>query len=311
MTRWVDALDVQLEIYESMVSQDGREFGRGYFASAYKSPTQGERRRALWTSEQDAARYGEQWTMEVGASLFNADPVYVDPDMMTVVEAAVQTFEPEAIRAEDLIVPTGLLILPRHMNLVDEEGRTLTWSIAFWRSYPDGLHLVLFHDSHAPDDFEHTDRTLRHKLGWNSARYLPTHVTNWTFGELHPGHDVAVGKTAHTQVQATWRLLVQHLADPARMRPPRAFLKRAQRARMTHENVVVVRLRRPPEDHHSRDAEPTSVQWSRRWVVGGHWRNQWYPSLGLHRQIWISPFVKGPDDAPLVVSKGRVFALVR
>lgn len=41
--------------------------------------------------------------------------------------------------------------------------------------------------------------------------------------------------------------------------------------------------------------------WSHRWLVSGHWRNQWYPSEGVHRPIWIDAFVKGPSDAPLLV----------
>ena len=41
--------------------------------------------------------------------------------------------------------------------------------------------------------------------------------------------------------------------------------------------------------------------WSHRWLVSGHWRNQWYPSEGVRRPIWIDAFVKGPSDAPLLV----------
>jgi hypothetical protein len=35
-------------------------------------------------------------------------------------------------------------------------------------------------------------------------------------------------------------------------------------------------------------------------VVRGHWRNQWYPSLNARRPLWIAPYLKGPDDAPLL-----------
>jgi hypothetical protein len=41
-------------------------------------------------------------------------------------------------------------------------------------------------------------------------------------------------------------------------------------------------------------------------MVRGHWRNQWYPSLNAHRQRWISPYVKGPEDEELVL-KDRVW----
>ena len=36
-----------------------------------------------------------------------------------------------------------------------------------------------------------------------------------------------------------------------------------------------------------------------RWLVLGHFRNQWYRSEQTHKVIWIAPYVKGPDDAPL------------
>jgi hypothetical protein len=43
-------------------------------------------------------------------------------------------------------------------------------------------------------------------------------------------------------------------------------------------------------------------QWSHRWVVSGHWRQQPYgPGRTLRKTIWIDPFVKGPDDRPLIV----------
>lgn len=43
-----------------------------------------------------------------------------------------------------------------------------------------------------------------------------------------------------------------------------------------------------------------SREWRHRWVVRGHWRNHWYPSLKDHRPVWISPYLKGPADAPLL-----------
>jgi hypothetical protein len=50
-------------------------------------------------------------------------------------------------------------------------------------------------------------------------------------------------------------------------------------------------------------------EWSHRWVVRGHWREQWYPSEGVHRLIWIEAFVKGPEDRPLII-KDTVFSVV-
>lgn len=72
--------------------------------------------------------------------------------------------------------------------------------------------------------------------------------------------------------------------------------------------MTVVRLRRPrsaPSD------EERDVNWAHRWIVSGHWRNQWFPSLKTHRQVWIGSYVKGPEDKPLLLRRGRAFELVR
>lgn len=37
-----------------------------------------------------------------------------------------------------------------------------------------------------------------------------------------------------------------------------------------------------------------------RFPVRGFWRNQWYPSRGVHRPRWIDPHWRGPEDAPIV-----------
>jgi len=40
-----------------------------------------------------------------------------------------------------------------------------------------------------------------------------------------------------------------------------------------------------------------------RWIVDGHWRNQWYPGSGVHRPRYIDAHVKGPEGAPLRVKE--------
>lgn len=45
-----------------------------------------------------------------------------------------------------------------------------------------------------------------------------------------------------------------------------------------------------------------TVDWSRRWMVRGHWRLQPYgPGRSLRKSRWIDPYVKGPEDKPLDV----------
>ena len=52
----------------------------------------------------------------------------------------------------------------------------------------------------------------------------------------------------------------------------------------------------------TRSDEPGTVDWTHRWLVRGHWRQQPH---GFNRQLrrlkWIDPYVKGPEDKPLDV----------
>lgn len=74
--------------------------------------------------------------------------------------------------------------------------------------------------------------------------------------------------------------------------------------------VKVIQLRRLEPVAASTEPAERTVEWTHRWIVSGHWRNQYLPSCGLQRQQWIDPHVKGPDDLPLVV-KPTVYNVAR
>jgi hypothetical protein len=92
---------------------------------------------------------------------------------------------------------------------------------------------------------------------------------------------------------------------------------RAQRRRLERENlpseVLVIQFRKTRYTS-AEGGEERNVNWSHRWIVGGHWRWQPYkdPASGgeIKKRIWISPYVKGPDDKPLK-TKERVYVLAR
>jgi hypothetical protein len=48
------------------------------------------------------------------------------------------------------------------------------------------------------------------------------------------------------------------------------------------------------------NAERNSRDWHCRWVVRMHKVRQWYPSQQRHKVIYRGPYVKGPDDKPLL-----------
>lgn len=104
--------------------------------------------------------------------------------------------------------------------------------------------------------------------------------------------------------KALWLLLGQgNVTEIDRMPLPRAQRKRAERMGRYPE-VRVIRLPR-----HVSDSDGTrDVAWRSRWIVSGHWRRQpWGPGRQKIRPVWIAPYLKGPEDAPLKPQAHRLF----
>jgi hypothetical protein len=74
-------------------------------------------------------------------------------------------------------------------------------------------------------------------------------------------------------------------------------------------DVKVIQLRRHESEHHESPVNSRPVDWSCRWIVNGHWRNQ--PYKDKHELIYIMPYVKGPEDQPLKVPSHTVYAVNR
>lgn len=105
-------------------------------------------------------------------------------------------------------------------------------------------------------------------------------------------------------------LMEQRILTTRREPLDRARRRRIARAGLERDHLQVVTLRRYQE--RGADAEHAAeVDWSCRWIVRGHWRQQYYASTGEHRPKWIMPFVKGPEDKPMKDDQRRVYAAVR
>lgn len=95
---------------------------------------------------------------------------------------------------------------------------------------------------------------------------------------------------------ALWLLLNQTIVSVEEEKPDRAAGRRAIKKGFP-PRVTTISLRRTE----SRPSEGEShVEWHHRWIVRGHWRWQACgPGRSERVRIWIAPFVKGPEDAPL------------
>jgi len=148
--------------------------------------------------------------------------------------------------------------------------------------------------------------TVAHQFMWSwgsSPWQDEDKLDEWasaTGEEIEDVRDLAESQVV--MVQAFWRLASQFRPLPERA--PRGIWRDYTRRVRPQKDVTAVRLRRGRE---SEPSEPAGRGLSVQFTVRGHWRNQHFASLGpaddpnSHRQIWISPYIKGPEGAPFVV----------
>jgi len=145
-------------------------------------------------------------------------------------------------------------------------------------------------------------RSLSGPLNWDNEALIAYGGDQEARYKPGASHDAKLDEFApwSQALRAAWLLMSQpQIADVEEMEPTRAARRRAQRAGLDVQAVRVLHLRRLERDQGGPQDEAASRDYTCRWMVRGHWRQQWYPSRGVHRPIWINPHIKGPDDKPL------------
>jgi hypothetical protein len=328
MAEWVKAAEAQLELHRWFTSEKGRRWTRGWIhAETRNDPAKGDMYSLLNAVESQ--------------KLLTADAIWVAPEISDVIDAARESFRPEPMEQEDFITHTGFLYFDKPLYMLDRNYKRVSVGAISWcpvvfkpedeptpELEEEGSLLV---NSLAPEDLPNGETTWGMCFAiYSSARaegdaysethrkaveiegateLIPLHYASIIFGnELDEGQTLdAEGRyTAADEwwklVQTSLRLMQQRIATHSDAALPRPTRKRAARAGLSLNEVMVVRLRRPTVKQNG-DDEGTTVEWTHRWIVDGHWRNQWYPSRMSHRQVWISPYVKGPDDKELIVKR--------
>jgi hypothetical protein len=315
MHAWEEALELRAETEAWWRTPDGERFSE-HWARA-ESIGRGEEMKAPYVHLVEAAKFA------------TATPMFVADDMMALWQHALQDFPGESIEESDLPIPAGFVLLPHPWEVHDIRGdayqvRAFAW-IQVRRGEKDAVNISVY--IHRDDESESAELT-RFTYGGLAPTLHFFHATTIAFGETYTAPDVwhsALGNEIDDEavenavrtirgIQAFWRLSFQEIGKPYALEATRPVRKRfARRFKDRPVPLVTVIALRPyrqdgPKPHE--DAEVGSVAWSHRWIVSGHWRRQWYSSLGLHRAIYIAPFEKGPDDKPLVL-KDKVYGWVR
>lgn len=232
--------------------------------------------------------------------LERAGTYHITSDMTAIAEAAGGSMPTQVLQDGDWPSPYGFMLYDRPLALPSPtqviNGRSASDPIGFlWALRPTESNIVL--------------ATLGRAR--STGVIEPRGTFSWNLGEVPTdmGDDGDSWRPYLPCLLATWTLMQQSLA--ARETVPAARAERRRCARIgLPENVVVVQLRKFETARTVVDQDGTEIDWSHRWLVSGHWRNQYLPSRQTHRQQWISGYVKGPPDKPLIV-KERVSTWVR
>lgn len=275
---------------------------------------------------------------------------YVAPDMMRLAIGAMEQLPDDAeVRKESPMSPQGFLWMPEPLRIMDVRGRLLAVNAILWSAFGDGVTVWLLADKYDPlnDAFQRAQgfdndemRTMPRLTPWHGmsiifgkplpttlmlqgqkpippdvpveVRQSPTGDIAWAIGDdgmvaedMHP-----VAKPAHEAQFLTvlWRLMRQTVVSVREEEVGKRARRLAEKHLNPKRHVTVIELRK--HEYHGKGDRTWSLD--HRVLVQGHWRWQWYGS-GEDRwgdYIYIHPYVKGPDGAPLVMTD-TVIGLLR
>lgn len=285
-----------------------------------------------------------------------AETHYVSHSVLTAVVAAAESAEPEPLYPTDLPAPAGLIVFEYPLMLpdIDAEGRWsddvqvairgILWSTRNVTRFTEdnepyeglGIRYVMY-SSYDSFDFKNAVGEMG-----EGAKRLGTWVVDssgWSFGtpwkdggwEDDTSHGAVHASSAMVRrfllayMRWTWdRILVPRTHTPKK--PERKRFLRATGRPPEDGYVKVLRLRREVEMEEAgfdREAiEAAGFKYGHQWQVRGHWRRQYYKTLGparlpdgsfnqdSHRLVWIDEHLSGNPFGPLIAGH-NVSAAVR
>lgn len=299
-----------------------------------QSPLRSEQR----TDEQAIAAFETMYQAARGAYCYN-----VSADMTRLIQHAANLLE-DTDQFDPALAPTGcglayfdggivstdargkpmivnwLLWGPGHFRLLEGDTSTVHAG-AMISQFND---MILQPDRISVDLLEKYGRRVRGALGRWGFMGIDAHTAGERLGPpftapgpeqyleiMADGDTPTPGTNMVRLAHAFWLLLNQTITYSSEVRGmPPAVKGVAKRARVPGR-VTTVELRRRVNVCERQPGDERPVEWSHRWIVRGFWRWQRYgPGNTLRKRIWIDPYVKGPEDAPLAVTE-RVYHLKR
>lgn len=306
--RWTDTIELRHIQDRFWKSEQGTKFSRILTETGWES------------SDGTEDKPTPEWMAQAMRTTFaQAESTWIGAEMLDLIEEASSSLpEDTTLDMEDLAFGAGFAVLERPVIAVTQDGRfvpldALSWTPAIDKATEQhGLSLAAFAFYwHSPAWWDSSIETERERrsgkaIRWEYPDLLAVHLGTFIpFGDRWDDQFDRIGLRFAVTLLT---LMGQPIAEIDERNAPREIRRRMEREGEDVSPVSVLTLRRPR--HESEPPDGYSKEWSHRWVVGSHWRRQWYPSIQRHRSILINAYVKGPDDKPLVI-KDRVYRWVR
>lgn len=290
-------------------------FGPQVYLHAIENGIQDVKPRGLASSRQ-AAVLAEHETRRLDLS----ELYYVHEDMTELARAAARSMPEFSIHEEDLPSPAGFVVFETPVDVYSEDRGEVqivaaSWGPC-WNSEVKSLWVTWYTDAELVMEqarlqglglprldtrlFIHTESLL--SLEGTTAICVDHDGTEVPFDDRDPHSQASWLATLKT----VWLLMGQTVGSVSDARFDRASARRLARSGIATTRVRVITLRRAAGE----GSGLSDREFHHRWVVRGHWRQQWLPSRSVHRPTWIAPHVKGPDGAPLLGGE-KVYALKR
>jgi len=321
---WHRALDVQMDTHKWCLSDLGALYNFGFMGEVMSKVLDSKNPEM----DEHALRLVSISLSEVYVqALYRADTLYITSDMMHMLLQAAHDLPEDAQFDEHvLITPTGFCLFEEPIVGVDRHEKKilihgLVWSKQLLQSREDGkdMGVVIFFlvDPTDPiDDYNTKFAEQMRETGITLPPLALQHFYPARFGDTLPHTPEDQTVMGSLIIHETLKLFIamqlvaqQKIGEPIQMRPDRATRRRYAREYGGERLITLITLRR--KSVKKDDEEAAKVEWSRRWVVKGHWRRQWYPKSQTHDYVYIYEYVKGPEDKPLVLSERRVFNFAR
>lgn len=253
------------------------------------------------------------------STLRSADLFHVSDTMVDVAEAAAQSLPEFSLEKEDMPSPSGFLVFGRpipgrEVTGCGCENYAIDVVAASWctvKNSVEDFESVLTtwwwdSDIIAAHEVSHGRLTPAEAARWRKqVGALSMATTNFWPLSLPP-----VEANRHLMrlsiLKTIWLFMQQELAVAEPVHYDRAMRRRAAREQRELPPVRIITLRRARHSQH--EGEHGNREYHHRWLVRGHWRQQWFRTRQVHRPVWIAPHIKGPEDAPLLGGE-KVYAL--